>query len=290
MKILIIGADGQLGTDLCKVIPKEEQIPLTIKDIDITDKEKTFQVIKKHAPDVVINTAAYHNVDKCEDEPALAFAVNAEGVKHVAEACKQAKAVLVHISTDYVFSGEKLNAYTEDDEPNPQTAYGQSKLAGEQLLIQTCKNYFILRTAWLYGRYGNNFVKTMLRKFKTDREVKIVADQKGSPTLAYDLANTILQIIHQKSTEYGIYHTTNQGTTTWFHFAQEIYKRATALKMIDNKVSLIPVSSKEYVTKAKRPMNSVLSTGKLKRELNIEMRPWQKALKFYLENEVTHAA
>src|SRR3989339_165624 len=154
MKIVIIGADGQLGTDLCRVISKNEQIPLTVADIDITNRRQTHEVIAKHKPDVVINTAAYHNVDKCEDEVEAAFKVNTYGVKYLAEACVQINAALVHISTDYVFDGEKKTPYVETDPPNPQSIYAISKLAGEKIVQYVCKKHFIIRSTGLYGVVG----------------------------------------------------------------------------------------------------------------------------------------
>jgi len=280
MKILIIGADGQLGTDLCKVIPKEEQIPLTIKDIDITDKEKTFQVIKKHAPDVVINTAAYHNVDKCEDEPALAFAVNAEGVKHVAEACKQAKAVLVHISTDYVFNGEKGSPYVETDSPNPLSVYAKSKYTGEQNVKDVLEKHFIVRSTGLYGvagclgKGGTNFVEGMLKRAASQPELKVVTDEVLSPTYTFDLASKINQLIRTK--HYGLYHIVNHGECSWYEFTSKIFE------LLDRKITIHKTSSAEFKTKAKRPKYSVLKNANLEKLGMDDLRPWPEALKAYL--------
>jgi dTDP-4-dehydrorhamnose reductase len=259
-------------------------------ECDITHPDDLANFISDKNIDWIVNCSAYTAVDQAEHDREGAYQINAHGVQNIAAIASRCNATLIHISTDYVFSGDKQGVYTEEDETTPHTIYGQSKLAGEQLLRKMCKKYFILRTAWMYGRYGNNFVKTMLTKFKHEGALRIVNDQWGSPTLAYDLANAILQVIQINSRKYGIYHVTNQGCITWFRFAREIYKQASALHLIDKQLSLIPVSSQEYKSKAKRPMNSILSTDKLNKELGIEMRSWQTALKFYLETEGAHAA
>ena len=280
MKILIIGADGQLGTDLCKVIPKKEQIPLTIKDIDITDREKTFAVIKKHSPDIVINTAAYHHVDKCEDEPALAFTVNSDGVKHVAEACRDLDAVLVHISTDYVFDGEKGSPYVETDTPNPLSVYAKSKYAGELTVVQTLKKYFIVRSTGLYGvagclgKGGTNFVEGMLRRAETRPELRVVTDEILSPTYTLDLAGKIHQLVRTRN--FGLYHIVNHGECSWYDFTCKIFD------LLGQKVTIHKVSASEFKTKAPRPKYSVLRNANLEKLGMDDMRSWQEALKAYL--------
>jgi len=280
MKILIIGADGQLGTDLCKVIPKKEQVPLTIKDIDVTDREKTLAVIKKHSPNIIINTAAYHNVDKCEDEPALAFAVNAEGVKHVAEACRENRAVLVHISTDYVFDGEKGSPYVETDPPNPLSVYAKSKYTGEQNVRETLEEYFIVRSAGLYGvagclgKGGTNFVEGMLKRAETQPELKVVTDEVLSPTYTLDLAGKINQLARTK--HFGLYHVVNHGECSWHEFACKIFE------FLGRKITIHKVNASEFKTKARRPKYSVLRNVNLEKIGLDNMRPWQEALKAYL--------
>ena len=280
MRILIIGADGQLGTDLCKVIPKNEQIPLTIQDIDITDREKTFQVIKKHSPDVVINTAAFHNVDKCEVEVESAFAVNANGVEHVAEACKENKSVLVHISTDYVFDGEKGNPYVETDKPNPQSVYAKSKLAGEKDVKDILDKYFIVRSSGLYGvvgcmgKGGTNFVEGMLKRASSQPELKVVADEVLSPTYTFDLASKINQLIWTK--HYGLYHIVNHGECSWYEFTSKLFE------LLDRKVTIHKANSAEFKTKARRPKYSVLKNAHLEKLGMDDLRPWPEALKPYL--------
>lgn len=285
MKILIIGADGQLGTDLCKVIPKEEQIALTIRDIDITDKEKTFQVVKKHSPDIVINTAAYHNVNQAEVNKEQAFEVNANGVKHVADACREVGATLVHISTDYVFNGEKGEPYVEDDIPDPLSEYGKSKLKGEQYVKDILDKYYIVRTTGLYGRAGclgkggGNFVETIYNK----DEAMVIDEERLSPTYTLDLVNKINQLIGTE--KYGLYHIVNKGECSWYEFAVEIFRllgRDTT-KIIRIKAKDFGAQSKEVM--AKRPKYSVLKNAKLEALGMDDMRPWQEALKAYLEEK-----
>lgn len=280
MKILVIGADGQLGSDLCKVIPKEERVPLTIQDIDITDKEKTFKVIKEHAPDVVINTAAFHNVDKCEDNKDLAFSVNAEGVKHVAAACKEFGAVLAHISTDYVFDGEKGSSYVETDRPDPQSVYARSKLAGESNLAKILDKYFIVRSSGLYGtagcmgKGGGNFVEGMLKRASSQPELKVVTDEVLSPTYTFDLASKINQLIRTK--HYGLYHIVNHGECSWYEFTSKIFE------LLGRKITMLKALSADFKTKARRPQYSVLKNANLEKLGMDDLRPWPDALKAYL--------
>jgi dTDP-4-dehydrorhamnose reductase len=285
MKILIIGADGQLGTDLCKVIPKGEQIPLTIKDIDITNKDNTFEVIKKHSPDVVINTAAYHRVDDCEDNQDLAFRVNDTGAGNVAEACRAIDAALVHISTDYVFRGDKNTPYTEEDTPDPQSVYGRSKLAGEQRVQRTLMKYYIVRSAGLYGvagclgKGGGNFVETIIKKAEAGKQLLVVSDEYVSPTYTYDLAGKIYQLI--RTEKYGLYHIVNHGYCSWYQFADEI------LMLLRSDVPIVSVTAKDFVNKpeqpkAHRPKYSVLANANLKKIGLDDLRDWQNALQAYL--------
>lgn len=281
MKILIIGADGQLGTDLCKVIPKKEQIvPLTIKDIDITDKGKTLAVIEKHSPEVVINTAAYHRVDDCEDHEAEALAVNAIGVKNVAEACRAIDAALVHISSDYVFDGEKKRPYVETDIPKPQSVYGISKLAGEFCVRYLLEKYFIVRSTGLYGaagclgKGGGNFVENMIGRAETQPELRVVKDEVLAPTYTLDLAKKIYQLV--PTNHYGLYHIVNRGECSWYEFTVKIFD------LLGKKPKIIPVTASEFKTKARRPKYSVLQNAKLAELGMDDLRDWQEALKAYL--------
>jgi len=275
MKIAIIGADGQLGTELCRVIPKDEQIPLTIKDVDITNKEQVFAVIKKLKPGYVINTAAYNNVEACEEDGAPAFELNVFAVKNLAQACREIGSFLIHISTDYVFDGEKGRPYIESDCPRPLSIYGISKLAGEYCVQSNSdKNkYLIVRTSGLYGaagclgKGGGNFVENMIKKAKVEPEIKIVDDEKACPTYSLDLAKKIYELIKAKKT--GICHVVNGNGCSWYEFTLEIFK------LLNIKTPVKPIKAEELKPKVKRPKYSVLD-GK-----NI-MRPWQEALRDYL--------
>lgn len=280
MKIAIIGADGQLGSDLCRVIPKEEQIPLTLQDIDVTDREKTLEIIKKTAPQIVINTAAYHQVDNCEDNEAAAFAVNTIGVKYLAQACLAADSVLVHISTDYVFDGNKTTPYLESDAPYPQSIYGISKLAGEYCVKYLMSKYFVVRSTGLYGvagcmgKGGGNFVENMIKRAAQQPELKVVGDEVLSPTYTLDLANKINQLI--RSRQYGLYHVVNHGQCSWYEFTCKIFE------LLGQKIKITKVSAAEFKTKAQRPKYSVLKNGNLEKQGMDDMRPWEQALQAYL--------
>lgn len=260
IKTLIIGASGMLGSDLCKVFP--EAVKLTHKELDITNRENVIDCIRKKKPDVVINAAAYTNVDGCEDKQELAFQVNGYGPGYIAEACSILGAKLVHFSTDYVFDGSKKE-YVESDVPNPINVYGYSKLLGENKIIENIDDYRIIRISWLFGFHGKNFVETMLRLSREMNTVKVVNDQFGKPTYTMDLANRVKEIIELAP---GIYHITNEGICSWCEFASSI---------IDN---AIPCTSEEFPRKAKRPRYSVLVNTKTK-----PMRHWKEALKGYLK-------
>jgi dTDP-4-dehydrorhamnose reductase len=280
MKILIIGADGQLGTDLCKVIPKEEQIPLTIEDINITNREQTLQVIKDHSPDVVINTAAYHHVDKCEDVPELAYSVNRDGPKNVADACKQSGAVMVHVSTDYVFDGKKGSPYVETDQPKPLSVYAKSKLGGEEVVKDALSKYFIVRSTGLYGtagclgKGGTNFVEGMLKRAESQPELKVVTDETLAPTYTLDLAKKIYELV--KTQHFGLYHIVNHGECSWYDFTRNIFE------LLGRKITIHKTTASEFKAKAKRPKYSVLKNANLEKIGMDDMRPWPEALKAYL--------
>ena len=276
MKILIIGADGQLGVDLCKVIPLEQQIPLTIADLDITDKEQCLEVVNQYKPEVVINTAGYHNVDACEDNEIPCFTVNTVGVKNLAQACKTIDATLVHISTDYVFDGKKQEPYVESDTPKPLSVYGLSKLAGEYCLQYSLKKHFIVRTTGLYGeagclgKGGGNFVENIIKKSAQQKELKVVDDETLCPTYTYDLAQSIFLLIQTK--DYGLYHIVNSAGCSWYEFTNEIFK------LLKKNVVVSKIKSKDLGLKANRPEYSILTSEKLK----TPMRDWKEALKAYL--------
>ncbi|MEJ2047973.1 MAG: dTDP-4-dehydrorhamnose reductase [Dehalococcoidia bacterium] len=282
MKVLVTGANGQLGTDLCEVITDSELIPLTHKDIEITDIDSVRWVFDKYKPDVIVNTAAFVRVDDCEDEKERAFQVNALGARNVAVVAQELGAGLVYLSTDYVFGGEdepRTTPYTEFDTPVPLRIYGKSKLTGENLVRHFCLRPFIVRASALFGVAGSsgkggNFIETMLRLAREREELKVVNDQVFSPTYTGDLARKIAQLI---TTEYyGIFHITNKGACSWYEFTVEI------LKLADIKTPVIPITSDQYPQKARRPGYSVLDNYHLRLLGMDDMRPWQEALRDYL--------
>lgn len=294
MKILISGAAGQLGTELRRVLehgkselgilPIEllgaEVCDYDVDTLDITKQASCRRVLQTEKPDVVINCSAYTNVDKCEVERDAAFAVNALGPRNLAICCEEIGAKLIHISTDYVFAGTEQEPRSEYDLPDPISMYGKTKLLGEAYVREFCSRYFILRTAWLYGYAGNNFVKTMLRVGKANGALTVVNDQLGNPTNAADLAHHILKLA--ATTEYGVYHCTGEGTCSWYDFAAEIIR----LAGIDAKVT--PCTSAEYATAhpdaASRPAFSALDNKMLRCSVGNEMRDWKEALACFFEN------
>ena len=284
MKILITGANGMLANSVKSKLANEELILTDVADLDITDKETVIKFVEENKPEYIINCAAYTAVDKAETAGPIVEKINAEGPRNLAIAANKAGAKLVHISTDYVFGGNLSidKAHSEDDPKAPVTEYGRTKLLGEQAIEENTKEYYIFRTAWLYGE-GNNFVRTMLKLGTTKDEISVVADQHGSPTYAEDLAEIIKQAI-EKKIPYGVYHTTNEGFTTWYDFTKTIFQKAG----ITCKVN--PVTSEEYikmmnVVQAKRPENSQLSKAKLN-TVGIEIPTWEDALDRYLKIEL----
>lgn len=284
-KVLITGFGGQLGRAVNEVLmkrnqeSKEYEIVCTSSRaacelrLDITNQDEVMQRIEEIKPDIIVNCGAYTAVDLCETEEELAYQVNAVGPKNLSLAANQVDALLIHISTDYVFDGEKQIPYTEEDMKRPLSAYGRTKLAGEQFVEQYCKKYYILRTAWVYGE-GKNFVNTMLHLAKNG-QIRVVADQYGTPTSAMELARAIEFLMDKK--EYGVYHIRCEGDTTWYGFAKEI------MTYQKQPVEVIPIETKDFVTKATRPKYSVLSTQKLKRVFDYELMDWKQALKEYME-------
>lgn len=282
---MIIGANGQLGSDLCRAFQDTQVIPLTHANIEIGNINSVKGVFNKYRPNMVINTAAYVRVDDCESNRDKAFLVNALGARNVAAAAQELGAKLVHISTDYVFGGEKdhpITPYTEFDLPIPPNVYGQSKLAGENLVTHLCLKHFIARTSGLFGvagasGKGGNFVETVLRLAKERDELRVVNDQVFSPTYTKDLAKKIAQLI---TTEYyGIFHITNRGACSWYEFAKEI------LRLAGLNTPVIPVTSNQYPQKARRPGYSVLGNYHLRLLGMDDMRPWQEALVDYMKEK-----
>ncbi|KRG13860.1 hypothetical protein ACA30_13005 [Virgibacillus soli] len=276
MKILITGATGQLGTDLVKLFSEDPSIklfPYSRAELDITNETLTNEVIEKLRPNLVIHAAAYTAVDDCETNWKTAFEVNSFGTYYIAKASKNVGASMMYISTDFIFNGKKQEPYTISDAPDPLSIYGTSKLLGERFIQQVLQEFYIVRTSWVYGETGNNFVKTMLRIAKKGQEFTVVNDQIGSPTYTKDLALAMKQLIGKK---YGIYHISNTGSCSWFTFAQTI------LKLAGYQENLVkPISSKEYGVIAQRPAFSLLSKESIEDE-GIYMRHWQAALEEFL--------
>lgn len=290
MKILVTGANGQVGQELLSttLINKYSVnvVGLDKQALDITNFEHVLSTLSSQKPDVVINSAAYTAVDKAEDDIDLAYSINAKGPENLAKACKILNIPLLHISTDYVFDGNKPESYLETDIPNPSGIYGKSKLAGEQAIQNIHSMHYILRVAWVFGEHGNNFVKTMLRLGKERSELSIVADQKGCPTWAKDIAETLIKLAiqtAQQPIEWGIYHFTGDNETTWHGFAQQIFDSALVNSSLTNKPTLQGITSEQYPTPAKRPLNSTLNCNKIKRALNIEQSNWLFGLNHVLK-------
>ncbi|HNW27252.1 MAG TPA: dTDP-4-dehydrorhamnose reductase [Spirochaetota bacterium] len=277
--IWLIGNRGMLGSDVEKLL-EQRALPFITSDIDvdITDPAALRAFAGGRQIEWIINCSAYTAVDAAEDERDKAFLINADGVMNIARLAEEKGAALIHVSTDYVFDGEKPGAYREDDATNPIGAYGESKLAGEQRIAAVMNRFFIIRTAWLYGRTGKNFLLTMIRLFGERDEVRVVADQWGSPTYTGDLAAAIVKLVDDRSTRYGIYHYTNEGKTTWHEFATEICAQARKQGLVDRDVRVVPITTAEYPTRARRPKNSYLSKEKIIRELGVRCRDWREAL------------
>lgn len=281
MRIAIIGAAGQLGTDL-RQLCGPEAIGLGHSDIEITDPTSVKAALDSAAPDCVINAAAYNKVDQAEDEPQVAFANNALGPRNLAMECQSRGIVLVHVSTDYVFGNQtdRDSPYTETDEPGPVSAYGISKLAGEHLVRSSCTKHFVVRTCGLYGHAARsgagkgNFVETMLRLGREKDQLTIVNDQVCTPTSSLELARMICELI--KTDDFGLYHAVNQGHASWFDFASEIFQHAGI------EVEVKPIPSSDYPTPARRPAYSVLSNEKLQTAIGREIPTWQASLSEYL--------
>ncbi len=281
MRILVTGAKGLLGTNLLPVLERKghEVLATDVEELDITDPEQVRKVVSDFKPEGVINCAAYTQVDRAEEEKEKACLVNGVGVQNLAAACASHNAFLLHISTDYVFNGEKESPYTPSDLPQPINAYGWSKLMGEQYLQQSGAKYFLLRTSWLYGRGGPNFVDTILRLATQQKEIRVVVDQRGSPTWAANLAAFIGQIL--SSQKYGLYHVTDEteGGISWYDFAREI------VRLAGMSSEVIPVSSKEFIRPAARPKNSVLDLSSTKEAFGLVFPGWKESLRNYLKQK-----
>jgi dTDP-4-dehydrorhamnose reductase len=281
MKVLLIGANGQLGSDLLKVFQAagDAVVPVTHAQVDICSEERVAEIVAEAKPDVVISTAAYHRVEECETTPALAFQVNGIGAMNLARACHRSGAALANFSTDYVFDGKKTAAYEETDLPAPLSVYGASKVLGEHLVAAYTDRYFVIRTCGLYGVAGSrgrggNFVETMLKKAMAGEAIRVVDDQILTPTYTADLAEATRKLI--LTGRYGLYHVSSEGQCSWYEFTRYILERAG----IDAKVS--PLNSSEFASPVKRPANSVLSKAKI-RGLDLSIPSWKDALPRYLQ-------
>jgi dTDP-4-dehydrorhamnose reductase len=292
VKILLTGATGQVGWELARtLLPIGEIIALDRSQANLADLSALRVIIQQYKPDVIVNPAAYTAVDKAETERELAFLVNAEAPEVLAEEAKKIRALLVHYSTDYVFDGTKSRMYTEDDTTNPINVYGQSKLAGEQAIQSVAGDYLILRTSWVYASRGNNFLKTILRLAAEREELKIVADQIGSPTWARLIAETTAHIVRQSMLERSanrfdsnLYHLTSSGETSWQGFAQKIVEivREQGNVTLKNK-AILPIPTTDYPLPAKRPANSRLSTNRLEQHFGLSLPAWDNALKLCMQ-------
>ena len=276
INVLVTGSNGQLAScikDLAKQYDGLNFIYTDYKELDICDLNQVNTFFESHSKiHYCINCAAYTAVDKAETEVDKAFEINADGAKNLAIACREFDAILIQISTDFVFDGEKNEPYTETDVAKPISVYGASKLQGEIEIKQTLETYFILRTSWLYSEHGTNFMKTMLRLAETRDEISVVSDQIGTPTYAGDLADVILKIITTKNTNFGLYHYSNEGQTSWYGFAKAIFEASNL------KIKLNAIKTVAYPTPAKRPVYSVIDKTKIKKTLNIEISSWRETI------------
>ncbi len=275
-RVLVTGARGQLGRSIQERAPQHPSLEFLFMDLaglDITNPEQVRQVFKEFQPHYCVNCAAYTQVDRAEEEPDRCFEVNAKGVQNLVEACLEYPCVLVQISTDFVFDGGKGLPYSPEDQPNPINVYGQSKYKGEQIVKEGLQAYFIIRTSWLYSEFGNNFFKTMIRLGAERDEIRVVDDQKGSPTYAGDLADFVLMIIEKGSSDYGVYHYSNQGVATWFEFAKRI------LALNGSGTTVIPIGSDAFGSLARRPLNSVLALDKTMQAFHFQIPAWEEPLR-----------
>jgi dTDP-4-dehydrorhamnose reductase len=281
MVVLVTGANGQLGQAIQSVVgnyPSIDFVFCSSSELNITDKNNCETIFEKYKPQFCINAAAYTAVDKAESEPEKAYAINVTGAQNLAEVCKEYNTTLLHVSTDFVFEGLSNQPYSEEDAPNPTGVYGETKLQGEQAILNTWEKHFIIRTSWVYSQFANNFMKTMIRLASERDSLSVVSDQIGTPTNAVDLAESLLTIItfdirHSTFDHYGIYNYSNEGQCSWYDFAKEIFK-------VNNiSINLQPIPTTAYPTPAKRPAYSVLDKSKIKTVFGITISNWQEHLK-----------
>ena len=281
MVVLVTGANGQLGQAIQSISENYSEIEFVFCDsekLDITDYDNVNAIFDEYIPKYCINAAAYTAVDKAESEPEKAYSINVLGAQNLAKICKMNNTVLLHVSTDFVFDGTKTTPYTELDEPNPTGVYGQTKLDGEEAIKELWEKHFIIRTSWVYSKFGNNFLKTMLRLASEREELSVVNDQIGTPTNAVDLAEVLIKIVESCHAElvsapnYGIYNYSNEGQCSWYDFAKKIFEI--------NKITidLQPIPTKDYPTPAKRPAYSVLDKSKIKNVFDVQIENWETSL------------
>ncbi|WP_061039795.1 dTDP-4-dehydrorhamnose reductase [Vibrio coralliirubri] len=286
MRVLITGCHGQVGSSLTEQLANHkntEVLALDREHLDITNQDEVYSAVSEFQPMIIINAAAHTAVDKAEDEVDLSYAINRDGPKYLAQAAQSVGAAMLHISTDYVFEGNKADEYVETDATNPQGVYGESKLAGEIAVAQACEKHVILRTAWVFGENGNNFVKTMLRLGENRDSLSIVGDQFGGPTYAGDIASALITIAKRISqgdaVEFGVYHYSGLPHVSWFDFADVIFDVAVEQSVLVKKPNLTSITTDQYPTPAKRPSNSRLSTEKITLGFSVEASDWKAALK-----------
>ncbi|QWU47760.1 dTDP-4-dehydrorhamnose reductase [Bacillus sp. NP247] len=277
MKVLVTGAKGQLGQDVLRLLEEQtwEVFGFGREELNIKDEKQVSEKVLSIQPDIIIHTAAYTQVDQAESDEEAAFKVNAEGTKYLAQAAEAVGAKFCYVSTDYVFDGTKNEPYKADDQTNPQTVYGKSKLVGEQYTQEYCSKNYIVRTSWVFGLYGNNFVKTMLRLAEEKKELGIVHDQVGSPTYTTDLARFIINLV--QTDKYGIYHGSNSGVCSWYEFAKEIFEQSN-IEIVVN-----PLTTEDFPRPAARPKYSVLDKGMIEENGFESFQDWKEALKDFLK-------
>lgn len=278
MNILITGSNGQLGSEFRELAPNSPQHQFFFTDaeeLDVTNSEKVYKYLKANKIECVVNCVGYTQVDKAEDDKPQASLLNATATKYLAEATSRVGAMLVHISTDYVFEGKNFKPYTENDTANPKSIYGKTKLDGEIEVMFNAKRAIIIRTSWLFSAYGHNFVKTILEKAKTEKELKIIYDQIGTPTYARDLAKVLLEIIPKVPSKVRgeIYNFSNEGVASWYDFAKAIVE----IKGLNCKI--VPILTKDFPQQAQRPQYSVLNKGRIKKDYGVEIPYWRDSLK-----------
>jgi dTDP-4-dehydrorhamnose reductase len=278
MKVLVLGAGGQLGWELQRTCPPDiTPVYCDVPKVDFFSTDIIVQCITATRPDCIINAAAYTAVDKAEQEPAAADRINHTAVREIARLCRQHHIFLIHISTDFVFSGRHFKPYRPDDPPDPESVYGKTKLAGEQAVRDTLDEFLIIRTAWLYSSHGSNFVKTMLRLMQEKPGIKVIDEQIGTPTWAHGLARAVWTALDKNIQ--GIYHWTDAGVASWYDFAVAIQEEGIRAKLLGKAISVVPVASSQYPTPAKRPMYSVLDKSSFWQKLGITPLHWRVQLR-----------